>query len=443
MMTSQLAKGDFERAVSRAFWHKVISWLSRRSNDLLPFDTVREHLPIKGQHYLGLKQVEIKKIVGSTGRYMDFDRAFLPLQTHTKDRWVSVDKARYDQVNLPPVELYKMGDIYFVRDGNHRVSVAREWGQEFIDAYVTEIEIPVPLTTDTRVDDLKNKQEHAQFLEKSGLYRTRPKVLFETKTPGQYDKLLDHISFHHWALGQKRKESISFEEAAVSWYDTIYHPLGKAIREQGILKDFPHLTETDLYLWITKYLWYFRMAYKDEGYVDLMPTKTAKREAARQLADEEPQPLVRRLISLLQRADWIDQMALEQEQASFYEQTQLLSSRPDAQLVTTVPGQFEKLTEHIAVHRWYLGEQRQGEVSFAEAASSWYDIVYIPLVQLIREQGVLASFPKRTETDLYLWVIEEQALLRVEYGGEVSLEEATKQLTERRSSHGRVEEENE
>jgi len=436
MENRQLAKGDFERAVGRAFWRKVISWLSRRSNDLLPFDMVRDHMPIKGQHYLGLKQVEIKKIVGSTGRYMDFDRAFLPVQTHTRERWVNIDKAHYDQVELPPVELYKMGDIYFVKDGNHRVSVAREWGQEFIDAYVTEIKIPVPLTTDTRVDDVKNKQEQAWFLEKTGLSKNYPGQLFETGTPGQYDKLLEHISFHHWALGQKRKERISFEDAAVSWCNTIYLPLVEAIREQGILNDFPNLFETDLYLWITKYLWYFRLAYKDEGYFDQLPTKAAKEEAARHLAEEEHQPLVRRLILLLQRADWIDQMALEQELASFYEHTQLLNSRPEAKLTTTIPGQYEKLTEHIAVHRWYLGEQRREAISFAEAAQSWYDNVYMPLVQLIREQGALEQFPERTETDLYLWVIEEQALLRVEYGEDVSLEEATKQLKEGRSSQG-------
>ena len=90
------------RASGRAFWRKVLSWLSGRSNDLLPFDMVREHMPIKGQHYLGLKQVEIKNIIGSTGRYMDFDRAFLPIQTHTRDRWESVDQARYDPNKFTP-----------------------------------------------------------------------------------------------------------------------------------------------------------------------------------------------------------------------------------------------------------------------------------------------------------------------------------------------------
>lgn len=433
MESRQLAKGDFDRAKARAFWRKVTSWLSRRSNDLLPFDLVRDHMPIQGQHYLGLRQVEIDKIVGSTGRYKDFDRAFLPVQTHTRERWMNVDKARYDRINLPPVELYKMGDIYFVKDGNHRVSVAREWGQEYIDAFVTEIEIPVPLTADTRVDEVKNKHEQAWFLDKTGLSKSFPGLLFETRTPGQYDQLLEHISFHHWALGQKRKELITFEQAAASWCRTIYLPLVEAIRDQGIWKDFPNLYETDLYLWITKYLWYFRMAYKDETYADVLQSSTARQDAARHLAEEVQQPLVKRLIALLQRADWVDQLALEQEMASFYEHTQLLDFRPDAQLITTLPGQYEKLSEHIAVHRWYLGEQRHAAVSLREAAQSWYDHVYLPLVHIIREQGILEYFPERTETDLYLWVIEEQALLNLEYSAEVSLEEAARQLTEGRT----------
>lgn len=435
MKPYEQAKGDFDRAVGKAFWRKVISWISGQSNDLLPFDMVREKLPMKGQYYLGLKQVEIDKIVGSTGRYRDFDRAFLPIQRHTRGRWMSIDMAHYDRIFLPPVELYKMGDIYFVKDGNHRVSVAREWGQEYIDAYVTEINIPVSLTPDTKINDLKNKQELANFLEKSGLSKTHPTVIFESRIPGQYDRLLDHISFHHWALGQKRKENITFEQAAISWYETIYLPLVTEIRERQILKDFHKLSETDLYLWITKYLWYFRMAYQDEGYSDLVPVDTAKNIAGRQLADEESVPLVRKLISLLRRADWIDQIALEQEQASFFEHTQLLTVCPDAKLTTTVPGQFDKLAEHIAVHRWYLGEQRQGDVSLTEAAQSWYDNVYMPLVQVIREQEVLDYFPERTETDLYLWVIEEQALLQVEYGEDISVEKAAKLLTEGRSSH--------
>ena len=83
---------------------------------------------------------------GVLGRYRDFDRAFLPIQTRTKARWISVDRAHYEEIILPPVELYQIGEVYFVRDGNHRVSVARERGQTYIDAFVTEIDTPVLLT---------------------------------------------------------------------------------------------------------------------------------------------------------------------------------------------------------------------------------------------------------------------------------------------------------
>ena len=95
------------------------------------------------RHYRGLQAVPLAQIGGSEGRYRDFDKAFFPRQTQTKERWLSINKAHYEDVSLPPVELFKVGQMYFVRDGNHRVSVARAHGYEFIDAYVIEIDLPV------------------------------------------------------------------------------------------------------------------------------------------------------------------------------------------------------------------------------------------------------------------------------------------------------------
>jgi hypothetical protein len=103
-----------------------------------------ERAMLKGQHYLGLQIVSLDKIVGSEGHHQDFDRAFFPRQMRSKERWIRIDQAHYAQTPLPPVELAKIDDMYFVRDGNHRVSVARARGQDFIDAYVTEIEASVP-----------------------------------------------------------------------------------------------------------------------------------------------------------------------------------------------------------------------------------------------------------------------------------------------------------
>lgn len=137
----RLALRDFEQAAHQVFWRDLRSRLTRKSNDLLSFDELGLYLPLARQRYRGLQVVPLGQIVGSEGRYRDFDRAFCPRQARTKERWLSINKAYYEQIDLPPIVLYQVGQIYFVRDGNHRVSVARTHRQEVIDAYVTEIEL--------------------------------------------------------------------------------------------------------------------------------------------------------------------------------------------------------------------------------------------------------------------------------------------------------------
>lgn len=142
---NQLVFRDFEWAMYQAFWRDLLSWLTRKCNHLLSLDQIYQCLPFIRQRYLGLQMVSLDKIVGSAGRYRDFDRAFFPRYLHLKDRWLSINEAYYKQTSLPPVELVKIGEVYFVSDGNHRVSVARARGQDFIDAYVSEIDTPFPV----------------------------------------------------------------------------------------------------------------------------------------------------------------------------------------------------------------------------------------------------------------------------------------------------------
>jgi hypothetical protein len=430
MSIDKLAQQDFERAIFKAFRRKILAWLTGENNALLPFDEVRQHLPIRGQHYRGIQQVPIEQIVGSVGRYRDFDRAFLPQQARTRDRWVNIDKAHLQQVNLPPVELFKIGEAYFVKDGNHRVSVARERGQEFIDAVVIEVDVPVPISPGIKIDDLALTREYAAFVEQTSLSRIRPGARFETRLPGQFEKLREHVDFHRWLLSEQRGSEVPWEEAAASWYDNVYWPLIEAIRKQGVLKAFPDLAETDLYLWVVKYQWYLRCAYKEENGVEEVVPAEAKAEAARQLIEAEPQPLARRLAGVLKSAHWMDDLTLRQERAEFFSRTHLDSLRPAARIEATLPGQYNRLLDHIAAHRWYMGEQRQADVAYDEAAASWYDHAYWPFVQIIREQHILDEFPGRTETDLYLWIIEYQEALREEYGEDVSLAEAAGQFAE-------------
>jgi hypothetical protein len=252
-MIENQARGDFERATRKAFWNQVKSWFTGRSNDLLPFDEVRARLPIAGQRYGGLQEVPLAQIVGSVGRYRDFDRAFLPRQRQTSFRWMSVDQAHYQDIRLPPVELFKIGDVYFVKDGNHRVSVAREREQSFIDAFVTEIDCHVPLSPESDLKSIIQEAERADYFSKTNLHRLRPDNEIRLTEAGQYEKLLEHIHVHRWYLGVENQREMGWEEAVQSWYDRVYLPLVSYISEQEILADFPNRTETDLYLWIIEH----------------------------------------------------------------------------------------------------------------------------------------------------------------------------------------------
>ncbi len=260
----QIADSEFDMALRRGFWRSVLNWFNKRNNKLLPFDEVRKALPIHGQYYAGLHEIQLDKVVGSVARYNDFDRAFLPRQRHIRQRWVNIDIAKMTDVNLPPIEVYKIGEIYFVKDGNHRVSVAREKGQIFIDAQVTEIVTQVKVTKDTDINTLIREQEWLEFLKTTQLLIVRPEARVELSIPGQYEKLLEHISVHRWFMGERLRKPVPYPDAVAGWYDEVYLPLANVIEEQKVLKEFPGRTVSDLYLWVIEHLWYLRTQYQKD-----------------------------------------------------------------------------------------------------------------------------------------------------------------------------------
>jgi hypothetical protein len=261
------ANEAFSRARRRALWQGVLDFLKGRPAlraSLLSFDTVRDKLKIRGQHYAGLQMIPIDKIVGSVGRYQDFDRAFLPAQDHIRERWRLVYQAQAAQgTGLPPIEVYKIGDAYFVRDGHHRVSVLKELGATDVEAYVTEFETPVPLPADTVEADLELKGEYAAFLLETGLDRLRPEQHIEFTVPGQYRKLEEHIAVHRYYVSQRESREVPYDEAVARWYDEVYCPLVEIIREAEILPPFPGRTEADLYLWLIEHQYYLN---EETGY---------------------------------------------------------------------------------------------------------------------------------------------------------------------------------
>jgi nucleotide-binding universal stress UspA family protein len=247
------AAQDFRRARRRAALREMMARLTGKSIGLLSYEQVRQTVKARGSASRGLQEIPLDAIVGSVGRYSDFTRDFLPLVDEAETRWVRVNLAAYDQAGVPPIDVYKIGDVYFVLDGNHRVSVARQLGATEIQAYVTEVRTKVPLTPDIQPDDLIIKAEYADFLEETRLDILRPGADLSVTVPGQYQNLLEHIHVHRYFMGIDQKKEVTFGEAVAHWYDTVYEPVRQVIRERGILDEFPGRTETDLYLWVSEH----------------------------------------------------------------------------------------------------------------------------------------------------------------------------------------------
>ncbi len=232
----------------------ILGGLTGKSVDLFSFGEISKKLRMSGGAERGLQEIPIDAIVGSVGRYTDFTRSFLPRRDADIERWARV-KAQIvgNPVGLPPIEVYKIGEIYFVRDGHHRVSVAREIGQKYIQARVVEIITRVPLTADTSPEDLILKSEYAEFLTQTRIDYILPNVDVRLTVPGLYPKLQEHIQVHRYFMGLDLRRDISLEEAVEDWYATQYLPVTRAIRERGILREFPGRTEADLYIWISEH----------------------------------------------------------------------------------------------------------------------------------------------------------------------------------------------
>ena len=244
---------DFREARRRAAIEQIMARLTGRTTKLLSYDEVRAKLKAGTSRDVGLRDISLDAIVGSVGRYSDFTRSFLPRHDSDRGRWARVQMAVTDLAGVPPIEVYQIGDVYFVRDGNHRVSVARQFDAPTIQAYVTKIDTRVPLTPDVQPDDLILKAEYADFLERTRLDEVRPQADLGVTVPGQYDKLLEHIAVHRYFMGLDQERDIPHREAVVHWYDELYAPVVRVIRERGILREFPERTETDLYLWVLEH----------------------------------------------------------------------------------------------------------------------------------------------------------------------------------------------
>ena len=230
----QAAIEDFHRMRRRAGMQRIIN-IFRKRTGLLSYEDVRRQLHAVEKSGPVLKTIKINAIQGSVGRYTDFTRDFLPTESVDQQRWARVKAQIFTLEGLSPIDVYQIGEVYFVLDGNHRVSVAKEMGSATIEAYVRTVTTKVNLDLDEDVDQLLIKSEFAEFLETTQFDQLYPDVDLMVTTPGRYITILQQIEAVHFAQELKRNQPIDYAQSVKNWYDTVYYPIVEIIRRIGCI----------------------------------------------------------------------------------------------------------------------------------------------------------------------------------------------------------------
>ncbi len=280
--TYRKALDDFHRLRSKAAMDRFWAGIRGESLDLLPYDEVSSKLRAVSQTNIGLQQVPLKNIIGSVNRTSDFDRKFRPLHDDDSSRWANVKTAMISPhaVGVPPVSLYKIGEAYFVMDGNHRISIAQEMGLDSIEAYVTEVKTKVSLSSSFTLEELVEKAALADFLEDTHLDRILPGIDLSLKSIENYPLLKEHLDTHKYYMSIEQNHEVSFDDAVLDWYDHIYSPVARIIEDSGLQYEFPAYTVTDLYLWVLdkqqSLLEEYGTPFKTENVVDFVASQEGK-----------------------------------------------------------------------------------------------------------------------------------------------------------------------
>ena len=247
------SRDDFARARRSAVLRRLAARLRMREGDvdvLLPFDEVVGALGHRGEQHLGLQTVELDSIVGSVGRETGFDRQFRPTSDVARHRFERLALAVRKGETLPPVDLYRVGDVHFVRDGHHRVAVLRALGREVVEARVTLVRTAVGPGEDLRVSHLPLKGHERLFRERVPLPPAlRDRVVLTV--PKDWALLAEGVEAWGFRRMQERGELMSRADVALAWFTEEYEPVLSMLREAGLHPGEP-TTDAQVYLRFAK-----------------------------------------------------------------------------------------------------------------------------------------------------------------------------------------------
>jgi hypothetical protein len=241
------AQFDFVRARRRRALSRLAARLRGEPSDvnvILPFEEVVVALGRRGERRLGLETIELDSIVGTVDRGREFDRRFRPTSGRVRTRWERIATAQRRGQAMPPIDVYRIGELHFVRDGHHRVSVARALGYRVIDAYVTEVITELGADRAIRLADLPLKSHQRLFFERVPLPAEARKEI-KLSDEWRYAALAEAVEAWGFRSIQGHGEPMSRAEVAEVWYREEYQPVVEMLREAQLVR---HGTETETYM---------------------------------------------------------------------------------------------------------------------------------------------------------------------------------------------------
>jgi hypothetical protein len=240
------AQFDFSRARRQRALARLSARLRRADdvNHILPFEEVVRALGRIGERRLGQQPIPLDSIVGTVDRSREFDRAFRPTSPRVRERWQRINLAQRKGQAMPPIDVYRIGELHFVKDGHHRVSVARAFGQRDINAYVTEVLTEVGADREIRLADLPLKSHQRLFFERVPL-PAEAREEIKLSDEWRYAALAEAVEAWGFRAIQDRGEPMSRAEVAEAWWREEYKPVSEMLREAELIR---RGTETESYM---------------------------------------------------------------------------------------------------------------------------------------------------------------------------------------------------
>ena len=389
--------------------------LRKQNGRLLAIRDLTNEVKPRGENYAGVREVPVARIIGSEDRSGDFSASFLPINSGLRSRWTTVEGLLLGEGISDAIQLIEFGGFFFVRDGNHRVSVAKFNGIDYLDAEITRYALPVTLPsamTVVKIPDLKAK---LRFHERTHAFDYIPESSLGDARAASWDRLTEFLcNTMKTGVAARNGKPPSNEQLITDWYGNFYAKLIEIIRRQALLTLFPGKSDLDVFSDAVTY-W--------QSTPEGTSPPEALREFLRQVARQNLLRAARRWV-----IRWLLQgrRTVAEERAFFFTMVRLESTRPQAFIHDGDKRWYRFLTRQVLLsHRGYLGQKLGRNPYFDELAADWYDTLYEPATRLYTERSINRPFPEFFVGWMSSWKKQViGAIRKYDYVRTISLEES-------------------